>query len=269
MLAELLEYLTTPASRLARSMGFLKSSIQVRARFHRCRHHWQPHLENTRALILKAASLCRSRRKVVLLGGGLLHDIPLAELSRLFEKVVLVDIVHPISSRITAWPYKNVQQISLDITDVMAHLPSSKASGPIALPISAPQFFCDDSVLDLTVSVNLLSQLGWVSGQRLEKLVSPEQLETFQHQLISAHLDYLTRLPGHTALITDAEWSRTTTDGILCERWSVIQNTALPAPEQEWIWDIAPAPERESTHDYSAKVLAYSDWKTASHSSNL
>lgn len=269
MLAELLEYLTTPASRLARSMGFLKSSIQVRARFHRCRHHWQPHLEKTRALILKAASLCQTRRKIVLLGAGLLHDIPLAEISRLFKEVVLVDIVHPISSRIAVWPYKNVRQLALDITGVMDSLPTSKTSAPITLPTSAPQFFCNDSDLDLTISVNLLSQLGWVAGQRLETLVSSEQLEAFQRQLISAHLDYLTRLPGHTALITDTEWRRTTTDGVFCEQWSVLQNSSLPVPEQEWVWDIAPAPERETSHDYSAKVVAYSDWKTASHSSNL
>lgn len=263
MILEFLEYLATPASPLARSMGFLKSALQVRARFSRCHHHWLSHLQHTRALILEAAARCPTRRKVVLLGAGLLHDIPLPELSRLFDQVVLVDIVHPLSSRLAAWRLGNVRQLSLDITGVMAKIPAAAEHPNAPLPRSFPEAFCLDPELDLTVSVNLLSQLAWIPSQLLASTHPAQPLDTFLRHLLEAHLDYLQRLPGHSALITDAAWTRRSIGGEPPETWDVLHGISLPPPEQHWEWQIAPAPEREPDADFSATVIAYPDWKRA------
>lgn len=59
MIVEFLEYTITPCSAIARSMGFLKSSIEVRARYRRCRSAWQAHLDRTRESILEAAKLSK------------------------------------------------------------------------------------------------------------------------------------------------------------------------------------------------------------------
>ncbi len=264
MILELLEYLATPASRLARSMGFLKSALQVRARFLRCRQPWRPHLEHTRALILQAASLCPTRRKAVLFGAGLLHDIPLKELSALFQEVVLVDIVHPLSSRFAAWRQGNVRQVSLDVTGVMDKIFAAQKQPGAPLPISFPEAFCTDSDLDLSVSVNLLSQLAWVSSQHLATTHPAPVLDTFYRHLLEAHLDYLQRLPGHTALITDSRWTRHSVDGAFSETWDVLHGVTLPTLAQQWTWAIAPAPEREAGYDFTANVVGYPDWKQTS-----
>jgi hypothetical protein len=263
VILELLEHCFTPCSWTARSQGFLTSSIQVRARYQRCRAAWLPHLERTRAALLLAAKLAPGRRKALLFGAGLLHDIPLRELSERFEEVVLADIVHALPSRLAALRFPNVRLLTLDVTGVMGELPRLRASQDAPLPASAPRAFLGDGRLDFVASVNLLSQLGWIPGRVLGGLRPEAELAAFQRSLVLAHLEYLRQLPGHAALITDVRWrARPHTPAGGAEReWEVLQGVALPEPDQAWDWEIAPAPERERGVDYAARVHCYADWK--------
>ncbi len=266
MLLEVLEYLLTPASRSARALGFLKSTIQVRARYRRCRAAWRPHLEATRAWILEVARQCPSRRKVVLLGAGLLHDVPVRELSELFDEVVLVDVVHPLSSRMAVWRLPNVHQICHEVTGVVSAL--AAAADHSTLPVSFPELFTNDPALDLTISLNLLSQLSWVPEQILSGRRPAAEVDAYLAHLQQAHIDYLRRLPGHTALVTDMRWSRRATNAKPQtqepeESWDVLHHGPMPPPTRQWEWRIAPAPEREPEHDLVAIVGAYSDCKAA------
>jgi hypothetical protein len=264
VILELIEHCLTPCSLTARSMGFLTSTIQVRSRYKRCRQAWQPHLERTRAAILEAARRAAGRRVALLFGAGLLHDIPLRELAAGFEEVVLADIVHSLPCRLAALRFPNVRLLALDVTGVMAQLPLVAKRPSTPLPASAPKAFLEEARLDLTVSVNLLSQLGWVPGLFLEGKIPDGQLAAFQRSLVLAHLEYLRRLPGHSALITDVSWAARPREGGAAPReWGVLQGVALPEPDCGWEWAIAPAPERELSVDYAAKVQGYLDWKRA------
>jgi hypothetical protein len=263
MILELLEYLMSSCSKTGRSMGFISASLKVRARFRRCGKAWAPHIGQTRHVILEAAGRCRGRRKVVLLGAGLLHDIPLKELSGLFDEVVLVDIVHHWLSRISARRFRNVKQISADITGVMEHLRRVAGIPDAAMPVSRPTLFLDDPRLDLTVSVNLLSQLPDVPGKYLEGLRDEHAISVFQKHLVEAHLDYLCRLPGHTALITDTAVRYVARDGSREEEWDPLHGVKLPPPEFTWEWRLAPSPEIGRGIDMFTTVAAYADWKQA------
>ncbi len=245
-------------------MGFLTSTIQVRARYQRCRAAWQPHLDRTRAAILAAARLATGRRKALLFGAGLLHDIPLRELAASFEEVVLADIVHSLPSRLAALRFPNVRLLTLDVTGIMKELPRLRDSPAAPLPAYSPQVYLDDGRLDFSVSVNLLSQLGWVPSRFLRGGRPEADLAAFQKGLVLAHLEYLRQLPGHTALITDVRWrAQPHAPGEAAREWEVLQGVRLPEPEWAWDWDIAPAPERERGVDYAARVHGYADWKGA------
>lgn len=247
-------------------MGFLKSSIQVRSRYQRCRSQWSGHLERTRSLILRAAQRATRRRKALVFGAGLLHDIPLKELSDLFKNVVLVDVVHTLPCRWKMLSFPNVKLITLDLTGIVRHLREARRNPALPLPASRPMEFVDDANLDFTVSVNLLSQLPWVPGRFLADSHPEETLAAMKAQLIFAHLDYLRRLPGHTALITDTAWRAVPADGSVAARdqeWDVLSGVSLPEPEAAWDWKIAPAPERSREMDFVARVHAYCDWKKA------
>jgi hypothetical protein len=263
MILELLEYVMSPCLPTARSMGFLASAIQVRARYRRCRMAWAPHIAQTRRAILESVARCPSRRKVVVLGAGLLHDIPLQELSEAFAEVVLVDIVHPLSSRVAAWRFPNVTQICADVTEVMEPLRRAARRYDTPLPHSHPVRFVRDPELDLTVSVNLLSQLSHVPEKYLEKLRNEAAIEAFSRHLIEAHLDYLLRLPGHTALITDVAGRRIARSGGTLEAWDPLCGVSLPPAQDTWQWHLAPSPEFARGIDVFTTVAAYTDWKAA------
>ncbi len=150
----------TPASRAIRAMGFLRETNGIRKRYHRCQTYWQPHLQQCHQLIREGAERCSLRRKALVLGAGLLHDVPLRFLANTFEKVYLVDIVHPLSSRWQTRRMANVERITADITNTLEDLYAVSDEPQMELPRSTPDLFVEDPTIDLTVSLNLLSQLA-------------------------------------------------------------------------------------------------------------
>jgi hypothetical protein len=199
----------------------------------------------------------------VVLGAGLLHDIPVEELADAFREVVLVDIVHPWSSRRAVRRFQNVTQICADVTEVMEQLFHITSFPDAALPKSHSMRFVDDPELDLTLSVNLLSQLPYVPVKYLGERRDTEAIEVYAKHLVEAHLDYLCRLPGHVALITDTVVRRMTRKTNHMEEWDALYGAKLPPAESTWEWRLAPSPEVARGVDVYTKVAAYVDWKKA------
>jgi hypothetical protein len=256
MLGEILEYVFTPASRLARTQGFLRGAIQIRSRYGRCRNAWAPHLARTRRIILEAARLCPNRGRVLILGGGLIHDVPVAELCASFGEVLLADLAHPISSRFQTRRYRNLRRLEVDVSGVMAGL-----ARPGFPEIQRPDLRCGEPDVDLVVSVNLLSQLCWAPTRILDPHPERDRVRTFLAGVVRAHLDALNDLPCAAALVTDHAWRRREVRTGKTDRWEVLQGIALPVGGDRWDWEIAPAPERERSADFTAEVVGYADWK--------
>lgn len=194
----------------------------------------------------------------------------------MFEEVLLADIVHTWPCRIAAAKFPNVKLVTVDVTGVVEELRVVPKDGGGPLPVSLPDNFLDDHTLDFTASVNILSQLSWVPGHFLRGWRSEQEIQTMKEQLVRAHLEYLSRLSGRVALITDVSWHAVPSlgksrvegrlSGVSCAdepagEWDVLGGVGLPQAEQEWEWRIAPAPERDPVLDYSARVQAYADWK--------
>ena len=73
---------------------FVDAGERVRAVEERYQEYWSSHHKNSRRRILEAAALTKNRGRVVVLGAGKCREIPLQELARLFDQVVLVDLDH-------------------------------------------------------------------------------------------------------------------------------------------------------------------------------
>lgn len=239
-------------------MGFLTSTLQVQARYRRCRRAWEPHLAQTRRVILDAARHRPVRRKAVILGAGLLHDIPLRELAGMFREVILVDIVFPWSSRLTAARFRNVRCLAADVTGIVHALALDPA---LPLPDSTPALFLDDPEVDLTASVNLLTQLPIIPSRYLQRHRARDHvaLAVWSGRLQAAHLTYLRSLAGRVVLITDGEAMHRDRRGAIIERWSNLHGLELPSPSATWEWNLAPAPEADPEIDHVVQVAAYSD----------
>src|SRR3989442_1151780 len=99
-----------------REMGYLHELHGIRRRWRQARRAWEPHCRHTADVILAAIQRCNKRRKAVVLGSGFLHDVPLPQLSEAFERVVLVDLLHPLAARWQARRHRNVQFLAADVS---------------------------------------------------------------------------------------------------------------------------------------------------------
>jgi hypothetical protein len=263
MFLNFLERLLTPCPKPVRAMGYLKEALGVARRYRRCREHWKEHIEHCRSIILRAVEGCWRRRRVVILGGGMLHDVPLIELAEDFREVYLVDIVHPFSSRWKTRRIRNLTRVAADVTNTVEELYWVSDEPDKPLPESHPDLFLDDPEVDLTISLNLLSQLPCMPLDYLSRFHAHRipAREEYARNLIRAHLEYLDRLPGRVALITDVERIKIDLTDHVVERKDLLFGLKLPKLGEEWEWRLAPCPEADSRHHFYRRVAGIAEWK--------
>jgi hypothetical protein len=244
-------------------MGFPAEVAGIQGRYQRCKEHWANHVERSRAIILQGAARAERKRKAVILGGGLQHDVPLEELAIMFREIVLVDLIHPFNSRWATRKLANVNRVDADITGTIARAYAVAWDKDEPLPKSEPTLYLDDPDLDFTASVNLLSQLPCIPVAYLQRqhAHSEQKINEFARDLIRAHLTYLSRLPGKVTLITDFERLKINLMGQVVERRDLFFGVPRPTRGEEWEWRLAPCPEADKSHHYYRRVIGIADWK--------
>ncbi len=192
MILELLEYLTTDCPADVRRLGYLKEAIAIKARYRRQCEAWGPHLARSRALVGDAAEHLARRRTALVLGSGLLLDIPLGALSASFDRVLLADLVHLRRARRIAARYPNVALVTADVTGLSAGFRDRVRSGWRGTPVPQPCLFHDDETIDLVVSANLMAQLPVMPAAALRRAGRDDQtVQAFCRAVVEAHLAYL------------------------------------------------------------------------------
>ncbi|MBC8267734.1 MAG: hypothetical protein H8E36_03210 [Rhodospirillaceae bacterium] len=246
MLYEFFQHLTTPCPRPVKDMGYLRELIGMQARYKRCQAAWQPHLHQCRNWICQAMQ--GSRGRVVVLGSGLLYDVPLQELSDHFDEVVLVDILHMPTVRKAIRPFSNVSLETRDITGFVEALHDGTSRTPPEAPDIAP------GGADLVISLNVLSQLPILpmAFAGLEATVAPS--------LMQAHLEALQRSAAKICLISEVE-QQLCLDGEVVEKDDPLAGVSIPqnlkVHTADWRWDFAPHPERHRRYDLVYRVEGY------------
>jgi hypothetical protein len=242
-------------------MDYLHEVIAMRGRYLRNRTAWEPHLEKTGRFVLSSAEECRNRNKAVILGSGLLLDVPLRELSSMFREVVLMDIVFlPDVSR-SIRQYRNVKLIQHDVTNMAETLYDNIHRGIPELPLAAPAVPEIDSSTGLVVSLNILSQL-WVRPRAyaLKKLrnLDEERVDDWCRQIVESHYLSLTSLSCPVCLVADHEFIQRDRQGTIVSRGSTIAGLTLPPPEASWSWNIMPMGENRQ---FLSKELTVGAWR--------
>jgi uncharacterized UPF0146 family protein len=215
----------------------------MRERYQRSRASWKPHLEHSRRFVVSVAERCRNRSKAVILGAGLLLDVPLEELSSLFREVVLIDIVFLPEARRSVRKFDNVKLIRHDVTNMAQKLYENIHHGHSELPESIPTVPEIDDNTGLVVSLNILSQL-WVVPRMyaLWKLpgLDEELVEDWCRQIVESHYAYLRSKPCSVCFIADHEAVKYDREGRIASRESTVFDMELPRVDASWTWDIVP-----------------------------
>jgi len=261
MLTELFAYLTTPCPRSVRRMGYLYEAVALRGRYRRCQAHWKDHLERSRRAVLEAAGTCRDHGAAVILGSGLLLDVPLADLAERFQEIVLADIVHLPQARRYARRFGNVKLRTYDVSTVVERLLEHIESGRRELPepvIDDVGLACAPS---LVVSLNILSQLPVLPRHyALAHMpgLQEDVLRDWCLRIIASHHASLRALPCDAYLIADYAYTKRNRRGAVLEEGSTIHGFTLPAPLSGWTWRIAPLGEQSRRY---AKELSVGVWR--------
>jgi hypothetical protein len=246
MILEALNYAATWPLTSATYRPFIRSSVNLWARANRCRTAWAEHERQTKTAILRAAEACRQRRTAVVLGSGLLRDVPVVELSRLFDTVVLVDLVHLASVRgwIMAKGRKNLRLIERDLSGLDAML-----VGQAAEPLS---FLRQVPYLDFVASANLLSQIGIGASRRLAG--QPDEASLVR-QVIAAHVEGLAQVPAATCLVTDVSYTIIDRNGLRHETEDLMHGVDLGTPSSAWDWAVIPFGEESRDYQIVHRVI--------------
>jgi hypothetical protein len=228
---------------------FIRSSVNLWSRAGRCARDWAEHEEMSRNAIRAATAGLRQKRTAVVLGSGLLRDVPINELAKDFDTVVLVDLVHLASVRL--WPavkgYRNVRLIERDLSGY-----DDLAAGREPEPLS---FLRNVPYLDFVVSANLLSQIGRGAKRRHEAEAGRMPEDTVE-RLIAAHLAGLSGLSCPSCLVTDIAYAVIDRNGKTHEEADLLHGVSPPPVNATWTWPVAPLGEESKDYRIEHKVIA-------------
>lgn len=260
MILELFTYVTTQCPSYIRRMGYLYEAIGLKCRYKRHPDSWRHHLEKTRKFVLSAAGKSQRRGKVVVLGSGLLLDVPLETLSSMFREVVLIDIVCLPEVRRRIKGYDNVIFLQQDVANIAETLYQNVRYGRYELPSARSVLPEIDKDTGLVISLNILSQLTVVLRKyALKKLkgLARDHVEAWCRQIIEAHYAFLRSLPCNVCLIADHRYTNRDRNGKIAAQGSTIYGISLPEPDDSWIWNIAPIGEESRSYSKELDVGAW------------
>lgn len=251
MLFEAFLHATAKAHPAARNLGLVGDAVALWSRSTRRSRAWRPHELACREIVARAVAELTFRRTVLVLGSGLLRDVPVDLLARAFRRVVLVDGVHLLPARSKA--RRHGAELALaDLSGLGAVFLGSaeERADPLASWRADPE-------IDLVISANLLSQLPFALDRWLER--HPEHAKRLpDHRpngVIAAHLADLAGFAGRVCLLTDTAYRVVRRDGILVEEVDLLQGVELPEPDACWNWEVAPVGEiaRDEAHIHLAR----------------
>ncbi|MFD1745870.1 hypothetical protein ACFSE1_10395 [Rhizobium helianthi] len=226
----------------------VSSSVRLWARARRCAKHWAAHEAQSKAHMLAALKELKQRRTAVVLGSGLLRDVPIRELIAAFDTVVLVDLVHLASIR--AWAAlngkKKLRLISRDLSGL-----DVARTGQMPEPLS---FLRQVPYLDFVVSANLLSQIGVGARRVLE--AERRDADAILPLMIRAHLEGLAALPCKSCIVTDVDYEMRNRQGDLLEQGDLLAGVAPPKAVSTWEWTVVPFGEMSRDSIAVHRVIA-------------
>lgn len=256
MIREFFTYLTHYSRfKKAATFGHLSQVISLIQRQKRCKKYWATHLDHCHQTILGVAHSLKETKELLILGSGPLHEIPINELSFLFEKITLVDIVHLDEIKFKYRHLKNVSFINHDVSEIEETLKKEKK-----LISHVPNAFLNKNY-SLVISANLMGQIPLHFEEYIQKhmvdLFSAQEIEMFLSNLAKNHFSYLQKFQAKVLLYTDTETYFYNKQNEILQTDCNYPFLTLPSPLKEWMWEIAPIPEFTKEIGIRMKVQSF------------
>jgi hypothetical protein len=251
-------------------LGLVQEIIGIKYRKKRQKDLWLEHQEKSKQEIIKTISKLTNKRKALIIGAGLLLDVPLKEFSDQFKEVILVDIFFLQESINEIKQYDNCRFEQVDISSTLKEayylwqnhgknkeLFDQKLKNLI---YKKPIHFLLEEELDYVLSCNLLSQLSLAFEyfSKKKKMLETTTLKAFLESFETNHIEYLKAFPEETTvhLLTDTERIVVNKEGKELESNPTIDHTLLKdfREQDSWLWDLAYYGEIEKNSALKLKV---------------
>jgi len=189
-----------------KKIGFYKDQNGIIKRYLREKENWNLHLQKTKNFILESAKT-KQKSKAVVFGSGWLLDVPIDELAKMFEQVILIDIFHPKEILNKISEFKNIKTLELDITGYSK--PICLLKNHFDILSLEPDFeafkIIENLKADFYISVNILNQLDILLVDYISTnwAISQADILDFRIKIQKEHLNLLPL--QKTCLITDYE----------------------------------------------------------------
>lgn len=253
-----------------RLLGFAQTSAGISRTQRENRDGWYEHARRHKAFILDAAARVERPRLAVVLGAGKAYDLPLEELARRFERVVLVDIDAEAMSASSAAAVRDeklrarLELRPMDATGVAAQL----ARGIEDALMSADA----EAQLEALCRSYRLASRPRLSSERADLLVSGMLLSQLGLQPKLAAKRLFERRFGKIPMASEARWascwneleSKLQQDHInaLCEDadLAVLTSDVVHHSSGE-SWSVISALRLEQRLPQTLEVVAQSEWR--------
>ena len=228
-----IEYLFTFCPRYVRRMGYLYELIGINRRGQRERVAWAQHLEMVKKSIMESSAKVSKYDRVVVLGSGLLFDIPVMELSQTFKEVVLVDVWHlrSVKKSVKKHGLLNVRFITADISGVALVCFRWKKGRKLPDPMES---LPDLPKADLVISANMISQLDLSPMKYIDCYD-----EEWGKKIVLAHIELMKNVAPVGCLIAEKWQMKVDHDGVPFEKMDMLWGVELKDSKKSWIWNLA------------------------------
>jgi hypothetical protein len=236
-----MENISAADRRMFRKMGYFRDQRGILRRYRREKQNWDTHLEKTRNFAIRSAEK-RNKGSAIILGSGWLLDVPVEELSHLFEKITLMDIRHPRAVRKDIRKYGNMELVAGDISgfshSVYQYVKKyrNRRDRP---PISTikPSENLNLNSYDFVFSCNILNQLDILLIDFLSESfdLKEQEIVDFRKKIQQYHINLL---PGNrSCLVADDEEILYSPQGEeLSRKISVFHPIVHRSDAERWVW---------------------------------
>jgi hypothetical protein len=254
MLLEFFEYLRTRSSKLAKTWGYTYQNVSLKFRSRRCAKAWQSHVDHCHDLMREQFQMIQPHT-LMIIGSGLLLEIPMNDLLKRAEKIYLVDLVHAPEVRKLAKLHPKIELIEKDISGLLAILKKGEAPfQPNTIPWDTLSPW-DLPKVDWVVSANLMSQIPLMISEALP--MSAEAYKIFARRLRDQHVERLIKQGTRVLLFADFETRYIAEDGSRVKTEGYEVNLGGLKFFRDWSWNISPIGETSKEYRIEMLVKAY------------
>lgn len=218
-------------------LAYAQAQAGLWARARRCAKAWQAHQVASQNFLIQQSITVPKRSRVMVLGAGMLGDVPLTHLAATFAHVVLVDVTLLWPTRWYLRRFANVDYLLHDVTTLAQQQPAHWQPG-FSLPGTA----------DWVISLNLLSQLPLLPlayAQQQGYYLTLDEENQFITTVCRAHTHALEALPCAVSCLADCR--QTTWQGTTIQADSDFSSVLPRLPGlQTWEWPVVPQGEGEA-----------------------